>query len=444
MHQPAAWRGERRVARRAVSVLVVLAVAGTGAGCSDDASSDPGASASASASDAGALNRVTEAVVAEIELHEVSPPVAGRLVGYTGLAAHEAVAAGPDRSTWADRVAGLDPPPEPDGEVHWPVVVSAAAAATAAPLLVSEGSADRLAAVVADERSRAEAAGVDAAVLDRSEALGEAVAAGVLARSDADGYAEAGAAELTPNEDDPGAWVPTAPAFAPALEPAWGTLATLAVAPDDCPLEPPAAFSTEPGSAFHDEALAVYEADAALTAEQEEIARFWNMEPNTGTPAGHWARIATTVIAQDEVDLAEAAEVLGAAAVSMADAFVIGWKAKYDTDVVRPVTYIQEHVEPGWLPYLVTPPFPEYPSGHSFVSGAAAATLTALLGERSFSEGSNHEGVERSFSSFDEAATEAAESRLYGGAHYPMAVEAGNQLGTCIGRLAAERLEVGS
>jgi membrane-associated phospholipid phosphatase len=108
---------------------------------------------------------------------------------------------------------------------------------------------------------------------------------------------------------------------------------------------------------------------------------------------------------------------------------------------VRPVTYIQEHIDQSWLPYLVTPQFPEYPSGHSFISGSAAASAAAVLGEQAFTDSSNHQDDARSFDSFADAAEEAASSRLYGGVHYPMGIEGGTELGTCIGEVAAQRLQ---
>jgi membrane-associated phospholipid phosphatase len=126
---------------------------------------------------------------------------------------------------------------------------------------------------------------------------------------------------------------------------------------------------------------------------------------------------------------------------AMADAFISSWNEKYRSNVVRPVTVIREHIDPAWETVVVTPPFPEYTSGHSVVSGAAAAVLEALLGEVSFRD-STHLAVgldPRPFESLWAAAEEAAVSRLYGGIHYPMAIDHGLSQGRCLGELVLDR-----
>ena len=85
---------------------------------------------------------------------------------------------------------------------------------------------------------------------------------------------------------------------------------------------------------------------------------------------------------------------------------------------------------------LITPPFPEYPSGHSTQSGAAAAVLTAIFGEGyRFGDPTHEEDgmAARQFTSFWQAADEAAVSRLYGGIHFRPAIEVGLEQGRCIG-----------
>ena len=102
---------------------------------------------------------------------------------------------------------------------------------------------------------------------------------------------------------------------------------------------------------------------------------------------------------------------------------------------MRPVTYIRRVIDPKWEPLLITPPFPEYPSGHSVQSGAAAGVLEALFGPGFAFDDATHEddglGV-RSFIGFAEAAEEAAISRLYGGIHFPSANKNGLLQGRCV------------
>ena len=105
---------------------------------------------------------------------------------------------------------------------------------------------------------------------------------------------------------------------------------------------------------------------ASLTPEQETIARFWSDDPGqTATPPGHSVSIATQVLRREDASLATAAETYTKVGLAVCDAFIACWHAKYAYNVLRPVTYLRRLVDPSWLPLLVTPPFPEYPSGHS-------------------------------------------------------------------------------
>jgi membrane-associated phospholipid phosphatase len=146
--------------------------------------------------------------------------------------------------------------------------------------------------------------------------------------------------------------------------------------------------------------------------------------------------IENQLVAERGLRLDAAAEMYARVGVALGDAFIACWHAKYRANMVRPVTYIRRHIEPRWGSLLMTPPFPEYPSGHSVASAAAAEVLTALFGAIPFTD-RTHEarGLRpRSFASFHAAAAEAALSRLYGGIHYPMAIEDGLAQGRCIGR----------
>jgi hypothetical protein len=205
-------------------------------------------------------------------------------------------------------------------------------------------------------------------------------------------------------------------------------------------LPPPPAYSEDQASAFYREALEVYQAVKSLTPEQEAIARFWSDDPMLSpTPPGHWIFIANDILEQQKASLDVSAEVMMRLGVAMADAFIGNWYAKYQYDLLRPVTYIRRVIDPKWEPLLITPPFPEYPSGHSTQSGAAAAVLTAMFGENFAFTDRTHERdgmAARSFASFDAAAAEAGISRLYGGIHFRTAIDQGLAQGRCIGQHA--------
>jgi membrane-associated phospholipid phosphatase len=167
------------------------------------------------------------------------------------------------------------------------------------------------------------------------------------------------------------------------LLPRWGeTRPFVLKTPADCPAPPPPAYSEEPNSAFYKEAQEVLRIATQATQEQRQFALYWADDPGkTPTPAGHWAFIATDLLKTRKGDLGQAAETYARLNLAMADAFIAAWHAKYMLNVLRPVTYIQLGLDSNWVPQLMhTPPFPEYPSGHSVQSSAAAGVLASQFG----------------------------------------------------------------
>ncbi len=205
---------------------------------------------------------------------------------------------------------------------------------------------------------------------------------------------------------------------------------------------PPPAFSTDPASALYVEANEVYQTVNGLTAEQLEIALFWSDDPGTtATPPGHSASILTQTLRSQNSSLATAAVGYARLGLAVCDAFIECWDTKFQYNLLRPISYIRQYIDQGWgnpLP-LTTPPFPEYTSGHSVQSAAAATVLTATFGSIAFTDHTHDaRGLPpRSFSSFEAAAQEAAISRLYGGIHYRAAIERGLQQGRRIGAAVA-------
>jgi hypothetical protein len=201
-------------------------------------------------------------------------------------------------------------------------------------------------------------------------------------------------------------------------------------------VQPNLKFDTAKDSSFYMQALEVKNVGDNLTNEQKDIARFWVDTPGqTGTPAGHWVLIENQIVDVLGLKLERASMMYALVGISLGDSFISAWSLKYQINLIRPVSYIQTFIDPKWQSFIASPGFPEYPSGHSVVSEAAAEVLTRMFGTVSFTDrsGQKHNLKERAFTSFEAAATEAAISRLYGGIHFRAAIENGMRQGRCIG-----------
>jgi membrane-associated phospholipid phosphatase len=271
---------------------------------------------------------------------------------------------------------------------------------------------------------------------------GEFVAAQILASRAYDG---SNVTVLPPSGSGPGVWVPTPPAFAPYLLPQWGFVVPFAMSSSSQfrPPGPPSLDSAEYAADYNE----VKELGAAVgstrTEEQTLIALFWADGAGTETPPGHWNSIAQIIADVRGNTLEQNARLFALLNIATADAAICAWDAKYTFHFWRPVTAIN-FVEPGlnWTSFITTPPFPDYVSGHSTFSGAAATVLELFYGtqELPFTIGSDFlPGVYRSFATPLDAAAEAAESRLYGGIHFRSANEDGLLAGIAIGKWTGAR-----
>jgi hypothetical protein len=386
-----------------------------------------------------------------------SPPVAARTLAYLGVGLYESIVPGiPGQRSLTGQLAELQslPPVQPDEPLHWPTVANATLAALVR-MLLPNAPADWVNRIDALERNMplAQIADFDPAerspeVVIRSETHGRLLAMAIMtwARTDG-GHDVLGARRVRidasyVSPSGPGAWVPTPPRFQRPLLPYWGSnrpFMTQAIA--RCKLPGPPPYDETAGSAFRREADEVHQAGTSPTEDQRRIALYWADDPGkTPTPAGHWAWILTDLLRDRKSDLAAAAEVYARMGIAMSDAFVATWKTKYEVNLLRPVTYIQMVSDTNWVPPLMeTPPFPEYPSGHSALSAAAATVLASQFGERTAFDDRAHNDRgwgPRRFASFASAADEAALSRLYAGIHFRSAIEHGSQLGRCVGGAA--------
>lgn len=378
-----------------------------------------------------------------IRSETINPPNAARMYAYAGVTVYEAVVPGmPANYSMSGGRSGLPllPYPETSLEYDWPSVANGALATVIYGLFdVPSSKVEGAVLTKRDELEALRLETVDADVIERSMTLGDEMGALILEWVAADGYADSrGLAYSLPVGEDY-YYISTTEGIAP-MEPYWDRVRPFGMSyAEVCAVALNAPFDTTPDSSFYLQALEVMTTGDQLNDTQREIAQFWVDTPGiTGTPAGHWLMIENQLVEQLDLPLSRAAEMYALVGMAMGDAFISAWSLKYQAMLLRPETYIQRYIRRNWAPFIQSPPFPEYPSGHSVVSGAASEVLTTMFGGVAFTDRTpilaGHGQVQRSFTTFEAAAYEAAISRMYGGIHFRAAIENGVRQGECVGR----------
>ncbi len=401
------------------------------------------------------VRRITDIIRYDI----FAPPIAARIYTYSVVAGYEAMRPGfPEYQTLAGQLNGLKPVPAPEAgkELCFPLAGVQAMLIVSKTLVFSEGNIDDL---KEDILEKFKAMNMPPEVYDRSMAYGEQVAKHILAWSKTDNYAQTRSApKFTIDTKEPSRWRPTPPMYGDAMEPHWSLTRTWVIdSASQIKSDPPITFSRQKGSDFYKQALEVHDIVKNLTPEQTATAWYWDDNPfamevsghlaigkKKISPGGHWMTIAGYVCRKAGSDMMESSETYVRTACALSDAFIVCWDVKFQTNLIRPESYINELIDPEWTPLIQTPPFPEHTSGHSTVSAAAAAVLTNLYGPNfAFTDSTEVEfGLPpRSFNSFEEAADQVAMSRLYGGIHYRRGNEAGTKCGKAIGDLVVRELK---
>ncbi len=376
-----------------------------------------------------------------------TPPVASRSLAYLGITTFEVATSGSTNlQTLAGQLNDLTPFPQRKAGATYDeaVVMQAALGTVVQNLFNNTGPTGQHVMANLDKKLSGEVAqNLDPALVARSQAYGQAIAKHILEWSQTDGAAvveNLGFPMQFTLTKGPAHWTPTNAIRLQQnpLLPNWGKNRPFAMkAGTTCDIPAPPEYSEDKTSEFYKQAMEVVETKKNMTPEQKAIAKFWADDAMlTVTPPGHWIAIALQILEKENADSEKMSEVLARLSITEADAFIGCWSAKYKYDLLRPLTYIKRVIDPKWESLLNTPPFPEYPSGHSTQSGAAATVLTQIYGDNfAFTDetGMKDGNKPRSFKSFWAAADEAGISRLYGGIHFRAAIEYGLQQGRCIG-----------
>jgi len=280
---------------------------------------------------------------------------------------------------------------------------------------------------------------------DKGVAAGQAAAANVLALR-ANDHSQA-PMSYTPTPGL-GAWVPTPPGFAPALEPQWGAVTPFLLdrGSEFRPGPPPAPGSDAYVSDYLEIASVGELHSTTRTAWQSEVANFW-----ISTGPQLWNQIYRQMASLPGTNAARAAHVYMVANLAGADAIIAAWDAKYTYSQWRPVTAIRSSLDDGsaatvqnptWTSFITTPRFPDYIAGHATYAGAAEEVMTALFGDHpgTLSITSPTAGnVTHTYQSFHEIADEISNARVWGGIHWRTSVVVGREVGRQVGDVALAR-----
>ena len=398
------------------------------------------------------MKKLTDVIVYDI----FSPPVASRVYVYPNIAAFEVIRhLEPHKyASMAGQLTDLTEAPAPQGEIDLHLASLHAFLKVGKALIFSESGIDEYRERLYDKLDRH---GLPSGLKKNSLAYGASVADHILAWADKDMYKQTRTFPKYTIQDVDAKWKPTPPDYMEGIEPHWREIRPMVIdsAEQFEPIDPEV-FSLEEGSEFYQQLIEVYEVGKNLGKDQKEIAEFWDCNPYVShhrghamfatkkiTPGGHWMGIVTIATRKAGNSFDETIEVYARTAIALFDGFISCWDEKWRSIVVRPETVINQYLDEDWLPLLQTPPFPEYTSGHSVISRAAAITLTDYYGDNfAFNDTTEVEYglTERKFDSFLHASEEAAISRLYGGIHYRMAIDNGVTQGEEVGKYVVANL----
>lgn len=276
----------------------------------------------------------------------------------------------------------------------------------------------------------------DTTITKNSMRYGRVVADSIIAWIKKDNYNQSRGFPRFSLSYKTGTWQPTPADYAQAIEPHWNTIRPYTLSsPSQFSPKEKLLFSRKKKSPFYKSMMEVYEIVNNLDTTQKAIAKYWDDNPNVSvnmghlnyfihkiSPGGHWMMIAKQACEEKNESVSRSALAYTLTAIAMFDGFIACWDEKFRTNLIRPITVINDFVDKNWQPYIQTPPFPEFTSGHAVVSNAAATVLTVLFGD-------NYEFTDeteipfgndaRHFKSFYEASKESSMSRVYGGIHYP-------------------------
>lgn len=383
-----------------------------------------------------------------------SPPVASRVFVYPYITCYEVMENGSGRSFMKYISKEWNPKPDFDTSgISYPLAALKSFCIVAKGMVFSEYLIDSL-----TTEFELKIKDVPKETRQKSELYAEFIAKQVKAWISKDNYAFVKSAAQYTIPDADSTWTITPPSYDKALEPNWKSLRYILLDSINQFFPPaPPLFSKDKNSQFYKYTKAVYDTNNLKNKDFQLLAKYWDDNPNeyftTGhntyfthriSPPGHWLNITKEFCKKNNLNLHESSKIYAHVCLGIFDGIISCWNAKYTCQLIRPVTYINRYIDPKWTPFIQTPPFPEYTSGHSVISGAASEILIHFFGDKSFQDSTIVRwGFDvRSFNSISDAALEASRSRFYGGIHYEFGINEGLIQGRKIGRHVINKLDL--
>lgn len=396
------------------------------------------------------INEMTDIMVHDI----TNPPLAARFFSYTCLAGYEIISQNEPSVRSMKGVLNDYPAiekPTIEGSFSYSLAAVLAMMETAKKMQPSGLLLETFEKKYIDS---CEKSGISKAILDNSLKYAQSISVQILKYAKTDKYNQiSNYPRYTPSVSE-GSWYPTPPGYMAAVEPYFNTIRPFSLdSANQFKPSPPAPFSKDKNSVFYQLMNEVYV--QKLPQEHQEIAAFWDCNPfalqDNGhlmvgmkkiSPGAHWLGITGIACEMQKADFNKTLQIHTLVSIGLMDGFLCCWDEKFRSNRIRPETAIRKYIDSNWKPFLQTPPFPEYLSGHSTISSTAATILTRFFGD-------NFEYVDsvevrfglptRSFKSFKQAAEEAGISRLYGGIHFKDAITNGQKQGELVGNNLIKR-----
>lgn len=371
--------------------------------------------------------------------------IASRTMYYISVTMYESLLPGFEGyQTLQAKISGLNttlPQPDESKKYDWLIVANQSLHLVCNELFKSAGSENLVKiTTLRDNNIAALANGISDETISNSKDLGNIIGWRMIDYLRADGRADY-YLKVDNNINIPakyGGWIPTPPDYTSQIVlPSWGE-SVPALVENINKIQPYKflEYSTSDQSIIYAEALEVYNLTTNLTVAQQDLIRYWNDRADPrATPLCHNVLLLNQMLDDRDFDLDQAVELFLRMSIAHYDGYILSWKIKIASNLMRPFTYIKQNFNPYFIPEFICTPVPEFASEKALIYNASAEIFSHYFGHRSsfidFTQNGRKDlqNSKKYFASFSDMAKEAAYSDLYSATHFRTSIDAGLQMG---------------